>query len=149
MRQTSLWAFAAVGSAALISGGCKEQASAYVKVEPAHVEHREGSELSKMTLTEKAMERLDVKTTAVQQEKAEGAEGGSQLVVPYSAVMYESDGDTFVYISPKDRTFVREPVEIDSIKGDKAMLKKGPAAGVNVVSIGAAELFGTEVGVGH
>jgi hypothetical protein len=149
MRQTSLLAVTALCSAALLSAGCKEEASAYVKVEPARVEHEEGSEISKMTLTEKAMERLAVKTTAVREEKAEGAEGGGQLVVPYSAVMYGSNGDTFVYTSPKDRTFVRAPVEIDSIKGEIALLKKGPAVGVNVVSVGAAELFGAEVGVGH
>ena len=44
--------------------GCKE-ASTYKKVEPAHVDHKKGEEISKLTLTEKAMERLDVQTAPV------------------------------------------------------------------------------------
>ena len=37
----------------------------------------------------------------------------------------------------------------DSIQGDLAVLAAGPPVGATVVTAGAAELFGTEFGVGH
>jgi hypothetical protein len=76
--------------------------------------------------------------------------GGTQRkVVPYSSVIYDLKGQAWTYISPAPLTFVRDRVNIDFIDGDKAVLSQGPAAGTAVVSTGAAELFGTEAGVGH
>jgi hypothetical protein len=115
------------------------------------VEHKEGEEFHKLTLTEKAMERLAVETAPVREEKVEGAaEGGAaRLVVPYSALIYVADGSAFVYTSPAPRVFLRQPVEVDYIEGDTVVLKSGPPPGTQVASVGATELFGTEFGVGH
>jgi hypothetical protein len=140
---------AALAFAALPFAGCQEK-SAYTKIDPAHVEHKEGEEISKLTLTEKAMERLDVKTALVNQAEASLSEDGQpRSTVPYSAILYVAKGDAFVYTSPAPRTFLRQPVEVDFIEGDKAVLKAGPPPGTQVVSVGVAELFGTEFGVGH
>jgi hypothetical protein len=54
-----------------------------------------------------------------------------------------------VYVSPSANTYTREPVTVEVIEGDRAVLAAGPAAGTAVVSVGAAELYGTETGVGH
>jgi len=150
MRHSFSFLMAAVAVASLQLAGCKDS-SEYKKVEPAHVEHKEGEAISKMTLTEKAMERLDVQTTPVLDSKIEGApEGeGARTVVPYSALIYFADGTAHVYTSPEKNVFVREPVEVDYIEGDTVVLKKGPAAGTLVATVAAAELLGTEVGVGH
>jgi hypothetical protein len=76
--------------------------------------------------------------------------GGTQRrVMPYSAVIYDLKGDAWAFTSPAPLTFVRERVNIDFIQGDNAVLSQGPAAGTAVVTTGAAELFGTEQGVGH
>jgi hypothetical protein len=40
-------------------------------------------------------------------------------------------------------------VEIEYIEGDTAVLKNGPAPGVQVASVGVQEIFGEEIGVGH
>ena len=150
MRHSIQLAAVVVAAAGLQLTGCREEAATYKKVEPAHVEHKEGSEISKLTLTEKAMERLAVQTATVNEEEVGPADKKEKRsVVPYSAVMYVANGDTFVYTSPEARTFVRHAVSIDFIEGDRAVLKDGPPTGTSVVSVGAAELFGTEFGVGH
>jgi hypothetical protein len=150
MRTSTFTLVAALVVAALPLVGCNRAGSNYTKVEPAKVEHTAGSEISKLTLTEKAMERLGVKTTPIVEGKIEGAADDTpRPFVPYSAVMYVPNGDTFVYTSPSPRTFVRQPVHIDYIERDVAVLKDGPPTGTQVVSVGAAELFGTEFGVGH
>jgi len=69
--------------------------------------------------------------------------------VPYSSVIYDLKGDAWAYTSPAPLTYVRDRIQIDFIEGDRAVLSQGPAAGTNVVTIGAAELFGAESGVGH
>jgi hypothetical protein len=152
MRHTIHRTLVALAVAGLPLSGCQEK-SAYTKVEPAHVEHKEGEEISKLTLTEKAMERLDVQTTPVLEGAANGPDGSegapARVVVPYSAIQYVAKGDAFVYTSPQPRTFIRVPVDVESIEGGQAVLKSGPPPGTQVVSVGVAELFGTEFGVGH
>jgi hypothetical protein len=114
--------------------------------EPAHVEAVEGSdELSRITLTAAAAERLDVQTAAV---RAAGDGGPGRTVIPYSAVLYEPDGETWAYTSPEELTFVRAPIVVETIDGDRAVLSEGPPPGMKVVTVGVAELFGAENGIG-
>jgi membrane fusion protein, heavy metal efflux system len=75
--------------------------------------------------------------------------GKPQKIVPYSSVIYDLNGDTWAYTSPENLTFIRHPIDVDYIEGDVAVLKDGPSSGTTVVVVGAAELFGTEFGVGH
>jgi hypothetical protein len=68
-------------------------------------------------------------------------------VVPYEAVLYGVQGETWVYSNPEPLVYVREPIVIDFIEGDLAFLSEGPQVGTAVVTVGASELFGTETGV--
>jgi hypothetical protein len=68
-------------------------------------------------------------------------------VVPYEAVLYGVHGETWVYSNPEPLVYVRQPIVIDFIEGDLAFLSEGPEVGTAVVTVGAAELFGTETGV--
>jgi hypothetical protein len=111
------------------------------------VEHIDGTDLSRVTLSERAMERLDLQTSRVSQMTTRS--GSPMLSVPYSALLYDSEGRTWIYTSPESRTFVREEVVVDYIEGDRAFLSRGPAAGTVVASVGVAELYGTEFEVGH
>jgi hypothetical protein len=117
--------------AGLQLSACQRESAPPEHVAPAHVEHLDGSELSRLTLTTKAMERLDVK------------------VVPYGAVIYDAYGGTWVYTSPEPRVFVRHEIDIDYIDGDMTVLSHGPDVGTAVVTVGVAELFGTEFEIGH
>jgi hypothetical protein len=74
-------------------------------------------------------------------------DGAPRKVVPYAAVLYGVNGETWVYTNPEPLVFVRSPITIDYIDGDLAILSEGPEAGTAVVTVGAAELFGTETGV--
>lgn len=72
---------------------------------------------------------------------------GSRKIVPYAAVIYDVNGQTWVYTNPEPLTFVRQSVTIDYIEDDLAFLTEGPDAGTEVVVVGGAELYGTETGV--
>jgi hypothetical protein len=114
--------------------------------EPANVEHVEGADVSRLTLTAKAAERLGIQIRPVLAGRVGGA---TRRVVPYSAVLYDAKGDTWVYANPEPYAYVRERVTVDYIQGDQAVLTDGPPEGTPVVTVGAAELYGTEFGVGH
>ncbi len=73
--------------------------------------------------------------------------GKPQKIVPYSSVLYDVRGNTWVYINPKPLVFVRHAIKVDFIEGDNAVLTDGPAIGTKVVSVGATELFGAETGI--
>lgn len=68
-------------------------------------------------------------------------------VVPYAAVLYGVNGETWVYTNPEPLVFVRQPIVMDHLEDDLAFLSEGPEAGTEVVAVGAAELFGAETGV--
>ncbi len=75
--------------------------------------------------------------------------GTQQKTVPYTAVIYGLKGETWVYVNTAPLVYVRQPVEIDFIDEDSAVLKagQGPAAGTPVVTVGVEELYGAETGV--
>ena len=107
-----------------------------------------------MTLTEKAMQRIEIETAAVRKElvpytEPSPVDGFSGLkarrIVPYSSLIYDTSGDIWVYTNPRARTFVRHRVDVYDITGDRTVLLEGPAVGTQVVTLGAAEIYGTEL----
>ncbi|WP_157246120.1 hypothetical protein [Nonomuraea typhae] len=131
-------------AACLAASGCAgtEKALAGPKVEPAKVEKLDGSDLSKLTLTDKAVERLGIRLVPAQPGPA------NMLAVPYSAVVYDTKGKAWVFVSSAEGVFQRASVIVGSLKGGVAHLTAGPDAGTRVVADGAAELFGAELGIG-
>jgi hypothetical protein len=111
----------------------------------ATVEPIEGSDVAQVTLSEEAAQRIDVRTSPV-----EAATGGHvKLTIPYAAVLYDPAGDTWTYTRPDALVFVRAPIDVIRIDGDRALLSDGPSPGTEVVTVGAAELLGTEYEVGE
>lgn len=129
-------------SSALAAGGGKSLGKPSGVV-PATVEHIPGSDLSRVTFTQRAMERTDVLTVQVKRDSK------GRTVVPYSAIIYDPHGGTWVYTVPQERTFLRHKIVIDDILGDDVFLTEGPAPGTVVASQGVAEIYGTEFEVGH
>jgi hypothetical protein len=127
----------------LIAAGCGGSGSSSEPTPAAVVEEIEGSDASKIILTEKAAKRIQLATAAV------AAGEGTQLVIPYSAVAYEPNGDAFLYVNTEPLTFVRQAIVVDQIDGDTAILSQGPEPGVMVATVGVAELFGVETGIGQ
>lgn len=77
--------------------------------------------------------------------------GGSHagLSVPTAAIVRDTNGGEWVYARTAPDTFVRQRIEIASTSGNRAILSRGLANGAEVVTAGAAELFGSEFGVAH
>lgn len=131
-----IWAFQSVGPAeSATSGGGK----------PVTIEKIEGTDLSKLTLTERAVQRLDIQLGDVTEQQIDGA---ATLVVPFGSVYYDAMGVAWVYTNVEGYSYVRAPLTIERIEGDMAILSAGPAVGARIVSVGAALLFGAEFGVG-
>ena len=106
------------------------------KINPSTLEKIEGSDLQRVILTEKAAERIGVETVPA-----------SEMVVPYAAVIYDIEGNTWVYTNPSPLTFVRAPIVIDRIEGDQAFLSEGLGTDAPIVTVGVAEIYGAETGV--
>lgn len=70
------------------------------------------------------------------------------LVVPWAAVLYDIHGGQWVYENTEPRTYVRRRVQVARLSGTDAVLASGPKPGARIVTDGAAELFGTEFGIG-
>lgn len=118
--------------------------------EPAKVEPVEGTELSKVTLSPRAAERIGIQTARVTRARVPAVKGGgTREVIPYAAVLYDENGETWTFTSPQELTFVRRKVKVDYIEGDRAFLLDGPPVGTTVATVGAAELLGAELGVGE
>jgi hypothetical protein len=73
---------------------------------------------------------------------------GPRLVVPFASLLYDIYGETWIYISPEPLQFLRVPVVVDYIEDDLVVLSEGPEVGTKVVTVGVAELHGTDTGVG-
>jgi CzcA family heavy metal efflux pump len=113
---------------------------------PARVERLGQTGLSRVILTAQAAKRLGIETGQVSDAQFGGK---PREVVPYSAVFYDLNGKTWVYMNPEPLTFVRAHITVDQIDGDLAVLSNGPPPGTTVVTVGAPELYGTEFGIGQ
>ena len=114
----------------------EESVARAVKVEPIA-----GTELSRLTLSAQAAQRLDIQTADVRSALVNGT---LRKVIPYAAVLYDDEGQAWAYTSLEPLTFVRTAVAVEFVTGDLAVLSIGPGDGVAVVTVGAEELFGSE-----
>jgi hypothetical protein len=128
--------------AALPFAGCTEvETETATGYEPSTLEPVKGNEdLQLVTFTEEGAKRVDLQTEAVRRS-------GARKVVPYAALIYDPEGKTYVYTSPKPLEYLRAEVKVDRIEGDRVLVSRGPPAGTRVVTVGAAEVYGTELEV--
>jgi hypothetical protein len=120
----------------------KANVSGDSRLDPVKVYRDKKTHTARITLSGDAARRLDIKRAHV--VEMEGA-----TAVPYAALLYTSDGKTWVFTNPAPLEFVRAAVVVNDIRGDVALLRHGPPAGTTVVTTGAAELLGAESGVGE
>jgi hypothetical protein len=135
MKQMNYWVILVLILASLLSA-CAPKASSSTKVDPVKLEPIEGTDFKRVILTEKAAQRLDIQTAEV-----------SGMSIPYAAVIYDTEGKTWVYTNPAPLTFVRAPIAVDHIDGDQAILAEAFDSGTTVVTLGVSELYGAETGV--
>jgi hypothetical protein len=131
--------------AGLSLAGCAEVEDAAVDgYEPASLSSVAGTDFKRVTFTEEGAARTALKTAAVRRS-------GRRVVVPYEALIYAGDGTSYVYASPKPLTYDRTEVVIDRVRGSRVLLAEGPRVGSQVVTVGASEVYGTELEIagGH
>lgn len=128
-----------IGAAAVLTG-CATATPA--QTPPALIKPVAGSQIPQLQLTERAVQRLGIVTQPVRPTTTAGQP--AHEVIPYSAVVYDTDGSTWAYVNTAARTYERKPIAVTEIDGATALLSAGPAAGTAVVTVGAAELLGTE-----
>ncbi len=106
---------------------------------PASVEKNGGTGIARITLSQRAIDRLELRTETVRP-----AADGAGLLLPYAALLYDADGKTWVYANPEPRVFERQAVTVTKVEAGTVTASAGPAVGTPVVTVAAAELFGAE-----
>jgi hypothetical protein len=110
--------------------------------EPAKLEPIKGTDVQRVIFDAEAAKRVGLQTAAIRQD-------GEEKIMPYGAVIYDAEGNSYAYTVTEPLTFVRKEIEIDRVDGDSAMLSAGPPAGTKVVTVGTAEVYGTEFEIAH
>jgi hypothetical protein len=154
MDRRNHWVAASLVVVSLGLAGCGVARTEYGDVSqggPAKLQPIKGTDLHRVTLTSDAAHKLGVQTAATAGAAMPAVSDGTaaaQTVVPLAAIIYDKDGGTWVYTTtPGTLSYQRAAVSIARIDGDSADLTSGPAAGTQVVTVGAAELLGAELGV--
>jgi hypothetical protein len=131
-----------VVAAAVSVSACKEvETETATGYEPAKLQEVKGNKDVKLvTFTKEGAERTGVKTEAIRVEDG-------RKVVPYAALIYDPKGKTYVYTTPKPLNYLRVPVEVLKVSGERVIVSDGPPAGTEVVTVGTAEVYGTELEV--
>jgi hypothetical protein len=141
MKRDRRWIGVAPLIAVLLLTGCQGATTEESgESEPFTLEPIEGTDIARVILTAGGAERVGIETAAV-------ASVGGRVTVPASAVWIDVDGVEWLYTNPEPLTFVREAISVGRYEGDVAVLSDGPAAGTPVVTVGVAELIGSEFGV--
>lgn len=117
---------------------CQQKADAPPDLEKYAKLEYTGQALHRVRLTAKRAAELGIATTPAREEKISGQ---VRKIVPTAAVVYDQNGNTWVFKSPDSLVFVRERVSVEYIDGERAVLVEGPEDGAKVVTVGAANLF--------
>ena len=103
---------------AVVLAGCGTQAAGALD-NPSRTVPVKGTNLNLVILTPEAATRIGLQTAAVQPPSA--ATGGAGEAVPLAAVVYLSDGSTWVYAVTAKLTYERQRVTVASISASATL----------------------------
>jgi hypothetical protein len=130
-----------VAIAVATSAGCAEIESVTAEpYEPAALESTGPDKPARVILTEEAVDRVALQTTEVKAL-------GKDLTVDHAALVFDKAGKPWVFSVVGPRTYVRATVTIKEVQDNVMTLSAGPPAGTQVVTVGAIELWGAELGI--
>jgi hypothetical protein len=130
-----------VAVAVATSAGCAEIESVTAEpYEPAALESTGPDKPARVILTEEAVDRVALQTTEVKAL-------GKNLTVDHAALVFDKAGKPWVFSVVGPRTYVRATVTIKEVQDNVVTLSAGPRAGTQVVTVGAIELWGAELGI--
>ena len=127
--------------AVTVLAGCGKTDPAASPPAPAHVKVGNHGTVS-VVLTPQGAQRAGIQTAL-----AAHAGRGGQAMVPYSALLYQGDGSSVIYVVTGPLTYTLVPVAVASIQGNEVYLT-GLAPGTAVVTVGGEELLGVQDGMG-
>jgi hypothetical protein len=135
---------AGVALALAVSGCAEVESTAEQGYEPSKLQAVKGSDVKQVTFTAEGAARTGLQTAPATRDRR-------FTVVPYAALLYGPKGETYVYTSPAQLSYLRVEVEVRDVDGDRVVLANGPPAGTQVVTVGAAEVYGAELEIdgGH
>jgi hypothetical protein len=138
LRKALLGFVVAVAATASMAGCAEIEVPLAEPYEPAHLESTGPDQPKRVILTEEAVHRIELQTTKVRLEDGD-------LEVEHAAAVYDQKGMPWVFTVIGPLTYVRAPVEIKEIDDELMILASGPPPGTEVVTVGAIELWGTEL----
>jgi hypothetical protein len=128
----------AVAATASLVGCAEIEVPMAEPYEPAHLESTGPNQPARVILTEEAAHRVGLQTTIVRLEDGD-------LEVEHAALVFDKKGKPWVFTVVGPRTYIRAPVEIKEIDDELMILSSGPPHGTEVATVGAIELWGTEL----
>jgi len=137
-----LWQLGLSGLVLILAGCAGAVSDKHSIVEPMTLEEVESGVIPRVTLTQRAAERLDIQTVLVEQSE-------QWLVVPSDAILVDETGTFWLYTNPEPLVFLRFEIGVARDDGERAFLTDGPDLGTPVVTVGVPELYGAESGIGH
>ena len=108
------------------------------KINPASIEQSQDGGTAKLILTDQAVKRLGI--------VSENLRASSE--VPRSSLLYDIRGGAWVYTDLGNSTYQRVEIKVSRVRGDLLEIKNRLSTATRVVIVGAAELYGTESGIG-
>ena len=127
----------------LLLSGCREIEEATLAThQPAQVTELAGSDVKQVRFSADAADRVDLQTVTARRR-------GQYTVVPHAALIYDGQGVPWVYASTGPLTFARTKIVVDRVEEDLVLLSHGLSAGTEVVTVGATQVYGTELGIGE
>jgi hypothetical protein len=128
----------AVAATASLAGCAEIEVPLAEPYEPAHLESTGPEQPARIILTDEAQRRIQLQTTKVRLEDGD-------LEVEHAALVFDKKGKPWVFTVVGPLTYVRAPVKIKEIDDELMILVSGPPPGTEVVTVGAIELWGTEL----
>jgi hypothetical protein len=139
LRRAVLGCIAAIAVAT--SAGCAEIESVTAEpYEPAALESTGPDKPARITLTDEAVDRVALQTTEVKTL-------GKDLTVDHAALVFDKAGKPWVFTVVGPRTYVRAAISIKETQDGLVIMSAGPPVGTQVVTVGAIELWGAELGI--
>ena len=139
LRKAALGCVVAVAIAT--SAACAEIDSVTAEpYEPAALESTGPDKPARVILTQEAVDRVALQTIEVKAL-------GKDLTVDHAALVFDKAGKPWVFSVVGPRTYIRAAVTIKEVQDNVVTLSAGPPAGTQVVTVGAIELWGAELGI--
>lgn len=125
----------------LLGTACAASSAGSQPERAAVVERLPQADAYRITLSPDTVRRLAIRTTTARPADRD-------TVVPYSALIYSANGQTWAYVRAGAFSFMRRALVVDRISGTKAFVARGLSPGSRVVTQGAVELHGIETSGG-